>query len=104
MEEVLVAAEVDRLLRAADRELTPRERRVLDARYGLGGQDPGRSARSGRNSASPRSGWPSWRNAPWTNSGPHWEPGNGLFKTGSGRVTLVGRQRNDDWSTKGGET
>jgi RNA polymerase primary sigma factor len=41
MEEVLVAAEVDRLLRAADRELTPREGRVLHARYGLGGQDPG---------------------------------------------------------------
>jgi RNA polymerase sigma factor (sigma-70 family) len=40
MEEVLVAAEVNRLLRIADRELTPRERRVLDARYGLGGQDP----------------------------------------------------------------
>src|SRR5205807_646037 len=40
MEEVLVAAEAGRLLRVADRELTPRERRVLDARYGLGGQDP----------------------------------------------------------------
>ncbi len=74
MEEVLVAAEVDRLLRVANRELTPRERQVLDARYGLGGQDPGRSARSGTNSASPRNAWPSLRNAPWTNSGPHWEP------------------------------
>jgi RNA polymerase primary sigma factor len=40
MEEVLVAAETDRLLRMADRELSPRERRILEARYGLGGRDP----------------------------------------------------------------
>jgi RNA polymerase sigma factor (sigma-70 family) len=40
MEEVLVAAEVERLLRVADRTLTARERHVLDARYGLGGRDP----------------------------------------------------------------
>jgi RNA polymerase primary sigma factor len=40
MEEVLVAAEAERLLRIADRELTPRERRIIEARYGLGGQDP----------------------------------------------------------------
>jgi len=40
MEEVLVSAEVERLLRLADRELSPRERRVLEARYGLGGRDP----------------------------------------------------------------
>jgi RNA polymerase sigma factor (sigma-70 family) len=40
MEEVLVGAEVERLLRIADRELTPRERHVLEARYGLGGRDP----------------------------------------------------------------
>ena len=40
MEHVLVGAEVDRLLRIADRELTVRERQVLEARYGLGGNDP----------------------------------------------------------------
>jgi RNA polymerase primary sigma factor len=40
MEEVLVGAEVERLLRIAERELTPRERHVLEARYGLGGRDP----------------------------------------------------------------
>ena len=40
MEEVLVAAELDRLLRVASRELTARERHVLEARYGLGGHDP----------------------------------------------------------------
>jgi RNA polymerase primary sigma factor len=40
MEEVLVAAEAERLLRIADRELTPRERRIIEARYGLGGEDP----------------------------------------------------------------
>ena len=40
MEEVLVAAEADRLLRVAERELSPRERRIIEARYGLGGGDP----------------------------------------------------------------
>jgi RNA polymerase primary sigma factor len=40
MEEVLVAADAGRLMRAADRELTHRERRILDARYGLDGHDP----------------------------------------------------------------
>jgi RNA polymerase sigma factor (sigma-70 family) len=40
MEEVLVGAEVDRLLRIADRELTARERQILEARYGLGGSEP----------------------------------------------------------------
>jgi RNA polymerase sigma factor (sigma-70 family) len=40
MEEVLVSAEVERLLRVAAQELTPREREVLEARYGLGGRDP----------------------------------------------------------------
>ena len=40
MEEVLVAADAGRLTRAADRELTHRERRILDARYGLDGHDP----------------------------------------------------------------
>jgi RNA polymerase sigma factor (sigma-70 family) len=40
MEEVLVEAEVQRLLRIADRDLTPRERSVLEARYGLGGREP----------------------------------------------------------------
>ena len=40
MEEVLVRAEVDRLLRIADRELTDRERRIIEMRYGLGGQRP----------------------------------------------------------------
>jgi RNA polymerase sigma factor (sigma-70 family) len=40
MEEVLVAVEVERLLRIADRELTARERGILEARYGLGGKDP----------------------------------------------------------------
>jgi RNA polymerase sigma factor (sigma-70 family) len=40
MEEVLVAAEAGRLLRIADHELTARERRILEARYGLGGKDP----------------------------------------------------------------
>lgn len=40
MEEVLVGAEVERLLRIADRELTERERAVLEARYGLGGGEP----------------------------------------------------------------
>jgi RNA polymerase primary sigma factor len=40
LEEVLVQADVERLLRAADRLLTPRERFVLEARYGLGGGDP----------------------------------------------------------------
>lgn len=40
MEEVLVAAEIHRLQRVADRELTPRERHILEARYGLGGRDP----------------------------------------------------------------
>jgi RNA polymerase sigma factor (sigma-70 family) len=40
LEEVLVEAEVERLLRVADRVLSPRERQVLEARYGLGGRDP----------------------------------------------------------------
>jgi RNA polymerase primary sigma factor len=40
MEEVLVEAELDHLLRVAARELTPRERRVLEARYGLEGREP----------------------------------------------------------------
>ena len=40
MEKVLVGAEVDRLLRIADRELTARERQILEARYGLGGNEP----------------------------------------------------------------
>jgi RNA polymerase primary sigma factor len=40
MEEVLVEAEVDHLLRVAAKELTPRERRVLEARYGLEGREP----------------------------------------------------------------
>ena len=40
MEEVLVSVEIERLLRLADRELTPRERRVIEERYGLGGRDP----------------------------------------------------------------
>jgi len=40
MEEVLVGADAERLLRIADRELTARERRILEARYGLGGEDP----------------------------------------------------------------
>jgi RNA polymerase primary sigma factor len=40
MEEVLVGAEVDHLLRVAAKELTPRERRVLEARYGLEGREP----------------------------------------------------------------
>jgi RNA polymerase primary sigma factor len=40
MDEVLVGTEVERLLRIADRELTPREWLVLEARYGLGGGEP----------------------------------------------------------------
>jgi RNA polymerase primary sigma factor len=40
MEEVLVEAEVEHLLRVAARELAPRERRVLEARYGLEGREP----------------------------------------------------------------
>jgi RNA polymerase sigma factor (sigma-70 family) len=40
LEEVLVEAEVERLLHVAERVLSPRERRVLEARYGLGGRDP----------------------------------------------------------------
>lgn len=40
LEEVLVEAEVERLLQTAERVLTPRERWVLEARYGLGGRDP----------------------------------------------------------------
>jgi RNA polymerase primary sigma factor len=40
MEEVLVSAEAHRLLHIAARELTPRERRILEGRYGLGGVDP----------------------------------------------------------------
>jgi RNA polymerase sigma factor (sigma-70 family) len=40
MDEVLVSAEAHRLLHMAARELTPRERRILEARYGLGGVDP----------------------------------------------------------------
>lgn len=40
LEEVLVEAEIERLLQVADRVLSPRERWVLEARYGLGGRDP----------------------------------------------------------------
>jgi RNA polymerase primary sigma factor len=40
MEGVLVSAEVDRLWKVADRTLEPRERHVLEARYGLGGLEP----------------------------------------------------------------
>ncbi|HXF57624.1 MAG TPA: RNA polymerase sigma factor RpoD/SigA [Actinomycetota bacterium] len=40
MEEVLVEADVGRLLREAERVLTPRERHVLERRYGLGGGEP----------------------------------------------------------------
>ncbi len=40
LEDVLVEAEVERLLQVADRVLTDRERWVLEARYGLGGRDP----------------------------------------------------------------
>ena len=35
-----MSAEAERLLRVAARELTPRERRIIEARYGLGGEDP----------------------------------------------------------------
>lgn len=40
LEEVLVEAEIERLLHVAERVLSPRERWVLEARYGLGGRDP----------------------------------------------------------------
>ena len=40
LEEVLVSADAERLLRAAERLLSPREREVLEARYGLGGREP----------------------------------------------------------------
>ena len=40
LEEVLVEAEVERLIRAAEQTLSPREREVLEARYGLGGRQP----------------------------------------------------------------
>jgi RNA polymerase sigma factor (sigma-70 family) len=40
MEEVLVSAEVMHLLNVADRVLTPRQREVLEDRYGLGGRTP----------------------------------------------------------------
>lgn len=40
LEEVLVAADIEHLLVAVDRALSPRERYVLEARYGLGGRDP----------------------------------------------------------------
>jgi RNA polymerase primary sigma factor len=40
LDEVLVAADVERVLRAADAVLSPRERRVLERRYGLGGREP----------------------------------------------------------------
>ena len=40
LEEVLVSAEVSRLLEIAERVLTERQRSVLEARYGLGGKEP----------------------------------------------------------------
>lgn len=40
LEEVLISAEVSRLLSIADRALSERQRSVLEARYGLGGKEP----------------------------------------------------------------
>jgi RNA polymerase sigma factor (sigma-70 family) len=40
MEGVLVSADTERLLKVAERMLTPRERLILEARYGLGGLEP----------------------------------------------------------------
>jgi RNA polymerase primary sigma factor len=40
LEEALVSADVARILIVADRVLSPRQRMVLEARYGLGGHEP----------------------------------------------------------------
>jgi RNA polymerase sigma factor (sigma-70 family) len=40
MEGVLVSADTERLLKVAERMLTPRERLILEARHGLGGLEP----------------------------------------------------------------
>jgi RNA polymerase primary sigma factor len=39
-DEVLTSVDAARVIRAADRALSPRERRVLERRYGLGGAEP----------------------------------------------------------------
>ena len=74
MEEVLVAADAERLLRAATRELTSANAGCSRRGTGWAAKTPARCARSGRSSASPRSGWPSWKDAPWTSCERRWDP------------------------------